>query len=195
MDTIELIAKAKGKRKLMLHLNTNHENYAFSIQVETAALPIKTYKFSLGFITHFLMIPFLIGIIPIVLHITKLVSLSNMYYGFVLVWLPIPIFIVVCLLNFVSSLIDRDLKKILTLTGSLTIGLSIMCIYFLSIDNSYEKSNFPQFYAWLNTYRIFIYGSAFASASWLGYLFFYPSIDRQRKISAYRRKEEHLIKP
>ena len=47
---------------------------------------------------------------------------------------------------------------------------------------------------WLRSNSLSIYGGTIASASWLGYLLFYPSIDRQRKIKAYRRKEEHLIK-
>jgi serine/threonine protein kinase len=185
-DTSKLIAQGKGRRKLILHLNTNQENYGFSIQVETATLPIpiKTDGFSLEFMTIYLIISFSIGMIILVGGITKLF--------FLMIFMYISAFFF--MLAFISSLIDRDLKKILTLTGSLTMGLSIMFICLLSIGNS-EKLISPEFYYWLDTSRIFIYGSTIVNASLLGYFLFYSSIDRQRKIAAYRRKEEHLIKP
>ncbi|TYQ31993.1 serine/threonine protein kinase [Pseudanabaena sp. UWO310] len=114
---------------------------------------------------------------------------------------------IVCLLNFVN----QDRKSRFTLLSGLTLGFFIGCIYSLwigtdwltSLDINWWTSYGQRVFssklivvrAWLSSNSLFIYGGTIASASWLGYLLFYPSIERQRKISAYRRKEEHLIKP
>ena len=119
----------------------------------------------------------------------------------------ILIFIILCLLN----LKKQSWKSQLNLLASLTVGIFIGFTYFLLVGTDwftnlditwwtqYSKQIFSSklivVRTWLRSNSLSIYGGTIASASWLGYLLFYPSIDRQRKIKAYRRKEEHLIKP
>jgi serine/threonine protein kinase len=96
---------------------------------------------------------------------------------------------------------NEDYKNRFPLFVTILMGWALGCIYLLSADISW-LTNFvkndldvSQIRSWLSAYSPYIYGATIASVSCLGYLLFYPSIEHQRKIADYRRKEEHLIKP
>jgi hypothetical protein len=64
-----------------------------------------------------------------------------------------------------------------------------------NIRNQSIGFSFSMFENWVKSWQPFIYIAILVSGTALIYKLFYPSFARQRKIAAYRRKEEHLIKP
>ncbi|MDX2254828.1 MAG: serine/threonine-protein kinase [Pseudanabaenaceae cyanobacterium bins.39] len=202
VDTSKLVAQKRGQRNIILYLNTDKKEYKFVVVIETASLPIETGQISVRFITQFFLVPLLVGAMLIFLHISILNIYSTSTPYIIILFL-----IAIGLFNIVKNFAYGDVTKRWTLVVSLILGISIVCTYFLITNGRWFvnsdiigssqliRSKLMSFYDWLSTYSLIIYGTTIANACWLGYFLFYPSIERQHKIVAYRRKEEHLIKP
>jgi len=281
VDTSKLIAQAKGKRNISIHLNTAQGKQNIVIATETAVLPIETEKVSVLFACQMALVVVLGGIIgtytlllissnigfpqqvvssfkfttlialgsflitsvvsiplglinglsipkmrsgfksvlqlsvvctSLMLAISSLVpplayDPKNSFY-FNTIWqCRVFLSLIICFVNSINqSLKNKLILLVIMIIGCLT-GMTVLLwtsvnwnvnLYLSSWIESERQitiSSLELVIKTLTTYSAYLYLSIIAIAIYLGNLLFYPSIERQRKIVAYRRKEEHLIKP
>jgi serine/threonine protein kinase len=205
VNTSKLIAQGKGNRIIKLQLNDSNGIYRFTVKVKTAHLPIKINYDSVDIVFDFL-VPFFGGWLTtywiIFLFPLSVVKINAFFLAL--------IFLSVC---FYSSKILSDYKnqQRLSFLLGIILSVSIACISLLWIDiNWWHKliviglnqleintaiSKIGLFRSWISMYTSYIYGGVLTGISCLVYIFSYEAFSQQRKIAAYRRKEEHLIKP
>jgi hypothetical protein len=132
---------------------------------------------------------------------------KNSFYFNVMWQCRVSLSLIVCLLNLLNQSWRNKFILLIITTMDFLMGITV----FLSTSMNWNINLYIS--SWIQSERqiiisslelvikslikhsAYLYLSIIVSAICLGSLLSYPSIERQRKIADYRRKEEHLIKP